>query len=196
LEASPSIINQRHPDDATLPQPVEPAVEEAFDDFFAYDATAEEAELPPEAEAEPEEIPEAAPESPQEASGAFEEAQEALDPLDSLEALSEAQEGSEAGKQGGELSREYLVFRQMYLTATVLRGLLDQVEQQGRAPRLGYFELHRMAARTPHEAVVRAFAAHHHHLDSRWDLAVVSARSFRIRHVEPEMPEAPRLKIT
>lgn len=92
-------------------------------------------------------------------------------------------------KVSGKLEREYIVFQQVVLTDKVLRHLLKQIDE-GNAPepRVAYVELHRAVSRNDKQAIGLAYAANKESLGAVCDLAAVSSRSFKERHVAPKPP--------
>lgn len=110
----------------------------------------------------------------------------------------EPEEPAPAARTGGSLEREYIVFQKVPLTEKTLRHLLSQFDGENIPEvRVAYVELHRATVRTDKAAVADAYSIHHAELGNKCDLAAVSARAFKERHVEPR-PTTPttRLAIT
>jgi hypothetical protein len=132
---------------------------------------------------------------PQESAQEPEEAAEVTEPTPED---AEPQEAAGAARTGGSLEREYIVFQKVPLTEKTLRHLLTQFDKgEVTTVRVAYVELHRSTVRTDKAAVAEAYSIHHAELGNKCDLAAVSARAFKERHVEPR-PTTPttRLAIT
>jgi hypothetical protein len=190
LEAS--TINQPHPDDGAIGVAPDHDAEEAVpfppeaDDFFG-EPTPGVADGP---------VGSYAPDSG--VAGADPGVSPGFEGEGALEPFSDGDEDQpQAEKVRGAIEREYVVFQQVPLTATVLRTLLTRLEQEHRAPRVAFFELHRTVTRNDRDAARQAYKANREALGVKCELGVVSSRSFKIRHVAPAAPvKEPRVKIS
>lgn len=190
MEASSSAINAPHPDDV----PGDDAA--AF--FGDEDAGTEEAEAAAVAEAAAEEdaaaVEDDAPTAAErvDAAGQTPPADEeapvedppAADPTPPAGSAGQTDEAS----QQGSAEREYIVFQKLPLTEKVLKALLKEVES-GNAPkpRVVFVELHRATTRNDRQAVAEAYKKNKDALGGECDLAAVSSRSFKERHVAPRV---------
>jgi hypothetical protein len=96
----------------------------------------------------------------------------------------------------GDVSREYIVFHKVHLTSHLLQRMLAHLHNGGDTP-VAYVELHRGVARNDKQVISAAYALHKARLGDTAELAAVSARSFKERHVAPEeVPAERRVRIT
>lgn len=97
----------------------------------------------------------------------------------------------------GSPEREYTVLQRVSLTETLLKHLLEEVRSGNVAEaRTAFLELDRTTARNDRQAIGDTYKTHRARLGEMCDLAAVTTRSFKIRHVEPRPQVREDLNIT
>lgn len=176
-------INQPHPDDAE-------------EDFFG--------EPPSEDPTPVEGLPTLSDEQRAAEAAAYREEKGEPEPAPASEAASTPEDADEGpapddppAPTRGAPERLYRVFQRVPLTDRVLRHMLEEIEA-GRAPepRVAFIETHHVEAKNDRQAIVETYKEHKDRLGPKCDLAAVSARSFKERHVEPRQVVAENISIT
>lgn len=104
---------------------------------------------------------------------------------------------SAAGADERRLTREYVILHQVQLTERVLQHLMEELRKGDLAePRVAYLELDRQTARNDKQAVGQAYSRFEERLGPKADLAAVTERGFKVRHVEPRQKVQTDLTIT
>lgn len=181
--------------------PNEPTPEQADEAAAFFDDPEEIDPDPVEIDTDPDDEP--LPEQPLDLSGghrtltAEQAAAEAAAYRESRGETSQPLSAPQDASQRGPISREYIVFERVALTAQTLRALLKEVETGTPQVRVAHIELYRAVARNDRQAVAEAYNANEDMLGVKCDLAAVSTRSFKIRHIAPErVPAVRRITIT